>query len=137
MTRWTKQFLRDSSIDFQLVPPQLHRNNAAERAILTYKDNLVAGLSSCNPNSPLHIWDRLIPHAALTLNLLCPSCLNPRLSAEAQLNGAFDYNRTPLAPSSACVVAYEAPGDRHTWKPTVLTVGILDLPLTTTVGTPL
>ena len=77
-----KQFLRNSSVDFQLVHPHLHRTNAAERAIQTYKDHLVADLSSFDPNFPLHLWDRFIPHATLTLNLLCPSCLNPRLSAK-------------------------------------------------------
>ena len=93
-----KTFLREASVKFQLVPPYLHHTNAAERAIQTYKDHLSAGLSSCDPNVPLHLWDRLIPHATLTLNLLRPSRLNPRLSAEAKLNGAFDFNRTPLAP---------------------------------------
>ena len=68
-----KQFLRDSRFKLQLVPPYLHCTNSPERAIQTYKDHLVAGLSSCNPNFPLHLWDRLIPHATLTLNLLCPS----------------------------------------------------------------
>ena len=87
-----KNFLRESSVKFQLVPPYLHRTNAAERAIQTYKDHLITGLSSCNPNPPLHLWDRLIPHDTLTLNLLRLFCLNPRLSAKAQLNGAFDFN---------------------------------------------
>ena len=38
------------------------------------------------------------PSNALELKLLHPYRLNPRLSAEAQLNGVFDFNRTPLAP---------------------------------------
>ena len=76
-----KTFLRAASVKFQLVPPYLHRANAAERAIQTYKDHLIAGLSSCDPNLPLHLWDHLIPYATLTLNILRPSCLNPRLSA--------------------------------------------------------
>ena len=33
-----KQFMRNSSVKFQLVPPHLHRTNAAERAIQTYKE---------------------------------------------------------------------------------------------------
>ena len=77
-----KTFLRESSVKFQLVPPYLHRANAAERAIQTYKDHLIAGLSSCDPNFPLHLRDRLISHATLTPNLLRPSRLNQRLSAE-------------------------------------------------------
>ena len=84
-----KTFLRESSFKFQLVSLYLQRTNAVERAIQTYKDHLIAGLSICDPNFPLHLWDRLIPHATLTLNLLRPSCLNTRLSAEAQLNDAF------------------------------------------------
>ena len=93
-----KKFLRDSSIRFQLVPPHLHHTNAAERVIQTYKDHLIDGLIICDPNFFLHLWDQLIPHATLTLNLLRPSRLNPRLSAESQLNGSFDFNLTPLGP---------------------------------------
>ena len=112
-----EQFLRNSSVKFQLVPPHLRCTNTAKRAIQTYKDHLIAGLSICDPNFALHLWDLLIPHATLTLNLLRPSRLNPRLSAEAQLNGAFNYNRTPLAPPVTRVVVHEAPGNRHTWDP--------------------
>ena len=117
MPRRPKTFLRDSSVDFQLVPPHLHRPNATKRAIQTYKDHLAAGLSSCDPNLPLHLWDRLILNATLTLNLLRPSCLNSRLSAEAQLNGAFDYSHTTLAHPGTRVVVYKSPGDRCTWSP--------------------
>ena len=74
-----KTFLRTTSVKFQLVHPYLHRTNATERAIQTYKDQFISGLSSCDPTPPLYLWDRLIPHATLKLNLLCPSRLNPRL----------------------------------------------------------
>ena len=50
-----KTFLRESSVKFQLVPPYLHRTNAAERAIQTYKDHLISGLISCDLNFPLHL----------------------------------------------------------------------------------
>ena len=117
MPRRPKKVLRDSSVRFQLVPPYLHHTNATECEIQTYKDHLIAGLSSCDPNFPLHLWVRLIPHATLTLNLLRPPRLNPRLLAEAQLNGSFDFNRTPLEPPSTRVVVHEAPGNRRTWAP--------------------
>ena len=95
-----KMFLRDASVRFKLVPPFLHRTNPAEHAIQTYKDHLIAFLSSCDPKFSLNIWYRLIPHATLTINLLGPSGLNARISEESQLNGASDFNRTPLAPPS-------------------------------------
>ena len=51
-----KIFLREASVKFQLVPSYLHCTNAVEHAIQTYKDHLIAGMSSCNPNFPLHLW---------------------------------------------------------------------------------
>ena len=112
-----KTFLRKARVKFQLVPPYLCRTNAVERAIQTYKDHLIVSLSSCDPNSSLHIWYRIIPHATLTLNLLRPSCINPRLSAEAQLNGAFVFHCTPLAPLGTRVLVHETPNNRRTWSP--------------------
>ena len=44
-------------LDLQLVPPYLHCTSAVESAIQIYKDNLVAGLSICNPIFPLYLLD--------------------------------------------------------------------------------
>ena len=65
-----KKFMRDENVDFQLVPPHLHRRNAAERAIRTWKNHFIAGLCTVDPNFPLNLWDSLIPQATLSLNLL-------------------------------------------------------------------
>ena len=112
-----KQFFKQENVSYQLVPPNLHRNNAAEKAIGTFKDHFVSILCSCDPNFPMHLWCRLVAQATTTLNLLRKSNINPRLSAEAQLNGAFDYNATPLAPPGCKVVIYENPEKRKTWAP--------------------
>ena len=93
-----KKFMQNTGVTFQLVPPHLHRTNAAERAITTYRDHLIAGISSCDSSFLLHLWDRLIPQATLTINLLQPPLINPRLSAEAHLNEAFNLNCPPLTP---------------------------------------
>ena len=114
--RALKKFLLHKQINLQLVPPYDHRTNPAEKAIDTFKSHFIAGLSSLPPTFPLHLWDRLIDHATLTLNLLRPSRLNPRLSAHAQMNGAFDYNSTPLAPPGCRVVIHESPERRATWN---------------------
>ncbi|KAG7350061.1 reverse transcriptase RNA-dependent DNA polymerase [Nitzschia inconspicua] len=112
-----KDFMHDQNLDFQLVPPYLHRRNAAERAIRTFKNHFIAGLCSTDPAFPIHLWDRLLPHAELTLNLLRGSRLNPKLSAWAQLHGTFDYNRTPLAPPGCQVLVHEKPAQRESWAP--------------------
>ena len=79
-----QRFFRDNSIYFQICPPNDHRTNQAEKAIDTCKCHFLAGLSGLDPNSPLHLWCRLLPQATQTVNLLRRSRINPRLSAEAQ-----------------------------------------------------
>jgi hypothetical protein len=49
-----KTFFTANDVDYQLVPPLCHRHNAAGRAILTFKEHFVAGLSSVYPTFPLH-----------------------------------------------------------------------------------
>jgi hypothetical protein len=75
----------------------------------------VSGLASLGPEFPMYLWCRLIHQCTQTLNLMRPSRINPRLSAEAQLNGAFDYNKTPLAPPGTKVLIHEMPNKRRTW----------------------
>ena len=42
--------LNDEKIDYQQVPPHIHRRNPAERAIRTLKHHFIAGLCSTDPN---------------------------------------------------------------------------------------
>jgi hypothetical protein len=56
-----KNFFTTNDVEYQLVPPHCHCRNAAERAIRTFKEHFVAGLSSVDPTFPLHLWDRLLP----------------------------------------------------------------------------
>ena len=82
-----KNFMREVNEKFQLVPSHTHWRNSEERAIGTFKEHFIAGLSSTHKDFPLHLWCRIIPHAILTLKLLRQSCMNPKLSGYAQLHG--------------------------------------------------
>ena len=112
-----KDFLEEEEIDFQLSPPGMHRRNSAERAIRTFKNHFIAGLSSTDPKFPLGLWDYLLPQAEITLNLMRQSRLNPNLSAYTQISGVFDFNRTPLAPPGTQVLVHEKPSNRASWDP--------------------
>jgi len=112
-----KDFMTKEGIDFQLVPPGVHRRNAAERAIRTFKNHFIAGLCSTDKNFPLHLWDHLVPQAELTLNMLRGSRLNPKVSALTQLKGHFDFNRTPIVPPGIRVLAHVKSANRTTWSP--------------------
>ena len=72
-------------------------------------------LDTTDPYFTMHLWCRLIAQAVLTLKLLRTLNINPKLSAEAQLNGSFDYNITQLAPDGTEVVAHENPSQRGSW----------------------
>ena len=79
-------------------PSHIHRRNAAEQAIRTFKNHFLAGLAGVDPNFPIKQWDRLLQQTEITQNLLLNSRANQQLSAYAYLFGNFDFNKTPLAP---------------------------------------
>jgi hypothetical protein len=88
-----KKAFQKNNVNSQRVPPHSsHCRNAAKRAIQTWKNHFSTGLALCNPKFPLIKWDLLMPQADITLNLLCSSRRQPKLSAYACLNGAFDFN---------------------------------------------
>jgi hypothetical protein len=74
-------------------------------------------LASVDPYLPLHLWDRLLPQAELTLNFLPTSRQHPQLSAAAHCHGLVDYNKTAFAPPGFKIIAHEKPANRRTWAP--------------------
>jgi hypothetical protein len=112
-----RNYLTKQGITYQLTPPHIHRRDNAERAIQTFKNHFIAGLCSVDPNFPLKLWDKLLPQSTITLNLLRKSRINPRMSAYAQLNGHFDFNRSTLAPPGTRIIAHEKPDQRASWDP--------------------
>ena len=110
-------YMDEQGITYQLTPAGSHRRNIAEKAIQTFKNHFIAGLCSLPSEFPMNCWDKLIPQAEITLNLLRPSRVNPNLSAYAQLNGAFDYSKTPLASPGMKVLAHVPPDKRLSWAP--------------------
>jgi hypothetical protein len=101
-----KNFFTANDVEYQLVPPHCHRRNAAERAIRNLKEQFMAGLSLVDPTFPLHLWDRLLPQAEITLNLLRNSRLHPQLSAAAHFHGLVDYNKTAFVPPGCKIIAH-------------------------------
>jgi hypothetical protein len=72
-----KEYSKSEQVDYQLVPPQVHRPNAAERAIRTWKNHLISGICSTDTNFPMHLWDRILEQATITLNFLQPARRTP------------------------------------------------------------
>ena len=62
--------LAKHNVTYKNVPPNMHRRNAAERTVRTFKYHLLAGLASIDPLFPITQYDRLVQQAEITLNLL-------------------------------------------------------------------
>ena len=112
-----KQYLQSSNIKYQLAAPGQHRTNAAERAIRTFKNLFIAGLCSTDNEFPIHLWDRLLAQAIITINLMRGSRINPKHSAWSQLFGPYDFNKEPITPPGIRVLVHIKPENRPTWAP--------------------
>ncbi len=110
-----KQMIMDNGLTYQLVPPDMHRRNMAEKSIQTFKDHFVAILSGVDASFPMHLWDRLLYQAELMVNLLRQSKVASKVSAWAYLFGPHDYNAMPLAPLCCAVQVHEKPGKHKSW----------------------
>jgi hypothetical protein len=110
-----KNYFTEKEMNYQLVPPHCHRTNEAERAIRTFKEDLKSGLATVDPDFPAHLWERLLPQAEITLNLLRASRLDPQLSAAAHYHGLVTYNRTAFGPPGCKIIAHEKPAQKRTW----------------------
>ena len=76
-----EKHIKASKINIQVVPPHNHRVNAAKQAIATFKEYVIAALTTVDKLCPLKLWDEFLPQVELTLNMLRFSCRNPNQSA--------------------------------------------------------
>eukprot|EP00804_Cyclotella_cryptica_P006956 CCRYP_007094-RA/>CCRYP_007094-RA protein AED:0.42 eAED:0.49 QI:0/0/0/1/0/0/2/0/132 len=65
-----KMAITNSGMSFQLVPPDDHRRNIAEKATQTWKDHFIAIISGTDTKFPLHLWCQLLPQIEHQLCLL-------------------------------------------------------------------
>jgi hypothetical protein len=112
-----QSYFTENIMTYQLVPSHCHRRNADEHVIRTFKENFVAGLSSEDPDFPMHILYCLLPKAEKTLNLLLTSRLHQQLSAAAHFHGLIDYNKTAFSPPGCKSIAHWKPSYRRTLAP--------------------
>ena len=103
-------------LEMELVPPGCHRRNAAEVAIRNFKTHFLSVMAGVAEDFPENLWDRLLPQAEITLNLLRQSNSTPNVSAYAHLSGPFDYNKMPLAPMGCAAQIHEKSDKRGTWQ---------------------
>jgi hypothetical protein len=110
-----KQAIRENKCRVELTPADQHRQDAAERAIQTFKGHFISVLAGVADGFPIIQWDELLPQTILTLNLLQQSNVAPNISAYAYHHGSFDYNHMPIAPMGCAVQFHIKPSRRKTF----------------------
>ena len=101
---------------FKLVPPDMHRRNAAERMIQTFKAHFISILAGVSSTFPNFLWDKLLPQTELTLNLLHESNIAPAISAWEHFNGPFNFDANTLAPLGSPITIHTKPGTCRSWE---------------------
>jgi hypothetical protein len=107
--------IESDGLNLQIVAPNDHRLNPAERAIQSFKAHFISTRSGVDPGFPSNRWDLLVPMTVLTLNLLRPSKINPAISAYTQVMGTFDFNRTPIGPVGCKLIVHDNRMVRGSW----------------------
>ena len=110
-----KEAIVTSGMDYQLVLPDDHRRNVAEKAIQTWKDHFISNMSGTAKSFPLHLWDQCIPQMEMQLSLLRQSNANPKISTYAHLYGHHNYNAVPFVPIGMETIVHEKPSRRRSW----------------------
>ena len=100
---------------YQLVPPDDHRRNIAEKTIQTWKDNFISVCSTISSHFLMHLWCRLIPQAEKHLLFLRQTNINPIISSFAYLCDPHDYNLQPFVPIGMEAMIHNKPSRRKTF----------------------
>ena len=110
--------IEKDNLDYQIASPGDHQTNPTEGAMKHAKAHFKSVWVCADPTFNPKDWDLLLlPQTELTLNLLCPSKINPCVSAYTIKNGHYDYSRTPMVPAvTTKVVVYKQTNERDTWS---------------------
>ena len=113
----TKPAFTKHAVNFLRIYPHNHRQNAAERAIQTWKNHFIAGLSACDPSFPLSEWDQLLPQCDIKLNQIRSYRRQQKLLAYACLFGKNKFNKNPLSVPGTKVLIHKNSQQRRSFVP--------------------
>ena len=103
-------------MEMERVPPGCHRRNVAELVIQNSKAHFLSVLAGTATDSPLSLWDQLLPQTEITVNFLRRLNAAPNMSAYAHLSSPFDYNKMPLVPMGCVVQVHKTTDKRGMWS---------------------
>ena len=114
-TEFKKTILDDWDATYQLVPPNVHQRNIADKAIRIFKADCISVLDGVYPNFPKLMSDNLLVQTELTINLIWLATLNPSMSAWEYFNDAFDFTATTLGTIGCKLIMHTTKNKLESW----------------------
>ena len=107
--------LRYIIVNMLTCAPYIYRYNVVERAIYTFKNHLIASICKCGTRFTARKWDRIIPQAVLTFNIIRSVNHNPTLSAHHAIIWKFNFSTISVTPYGYKVLVCLKLGQRKTF----------------------
>ena len=85
-----KEVIKKNGMEYELVPPHMHRQDLKERKIQTFKYKFVVILRDLSASFPWLLWYKLPPQVEININMLRQSNVDPFILSYAYLNGTHD-----------------------------------------------
>jgi hypothetical protein len=112
-----EEFLRLEQVEAQYVPPGIHRQNPAERAIRYVKNTLIAMCSTTDPTFPAEkLFEDALPQAEIVIHCLRPWHPNRSINAWTGMHRKpYDHLAYPMSVYGTKVVVHNKPDARAAW----------------------
>lgn len=107
--------LRQNNITVQFVPPHVHRDNSAERAIETFKNHFISGIASVHTSFLSKNWPRFVPQANRTINQLRKSNHFP-IYPHITISLGCMTSTKHQSPPGAKILIHLKPNQRGPWS---------------------
>jgi hypothetical protein len=116
-SRAVHKFLTSKETARQNVKAHHQNSNAAEPAVKSAKYHIISHVATLDNDCPIQLWSEMLPQMEDTLNMMRTSRNNNDKTAYEEIHGAFDWNKTPLAPLGNKGMVYLTPNTRNTFAP--------------------
>jgi hypothetical protein len=110
-----KDFIQSQQTTLQYTPPDILCTNSAKQAICTWKNHFTTSITSLPKSFPIANWC-CFNQCDYTINMLCPCCQNPLLSAYEAMEGSYLFEATPMAPPGTKVFVHLKPTHHRSWS---------------------
>ena len=104
----------DQQAKFQHTPADIHRANITKQCCRTHKNHFTEVRAGTPPSFRMENWCKMTEQCDITLIMMRPCTLNPRISAFQSMEGMYYFDATPMAPVGTETMIHLKPVRRHT-----------------------